>query len=146
MRRVVILAVSCLLLAGCAQEPTQTLPIDDGLGVPLPMPIGPEEPILLVAPQASLGDSAVMKGTIGVNAVGCVTLDEALLVAPFGSTIEDSVIAVAGYGSFALGDDASFTGGIAEDTPAAEVDEAYLGCIPGEVETVSIVTVAPRAR
>ena len=149
MRRLALLAVASLLLAGCAssEAPIGDAPIgDDGMGVPLPMPVGPEQPILLVAPQASGGDSALIEGTLGVNAVNCVTLDDALLVAPFGSTIEDSVIAIAAYGSFAIGDEVSLGGGLTEELPIAEVDGAYLGCVPGEADTVSIVFVAPRAR
>ena len=144
MRRLAVIALACLALAGCANAEA---PIgDDGLGVPLPMPVSPEDPILLVAPQGGGGDSAVIEGALDVNAVACITIDDALLVAPFGSTIDGSVVSIAGYGSFGVGDEVSLGGGLSEDVPIAEVDGAYLGCVPGEVETVSIVTVAPRAR
>ena len=144
MRRVAVIALACLALAGCSSTET---PVDDGKGVPLPMPIeegiGGEIPVtLLVAPEADGGDGALLTGTLGLNYANCVTVDDSLLVAPFGSKVDGEVISLAGYGSYAMGDEVSIGGGLIE-LPVADLDPEYAVCAPPDVETVSIWFTAP---
>jgi len=145
MRRVAVVALACLALAGCASTEQ---PVDDGMGVPLPMPIedgiGGEIPMtLLVSPKADGGDSALMTGMLGLNYANCVTVNDSLLIAPFGSKVDGEVISLAGYGSYAIGDEVSVGGGVNESVPVADLDPEYAVCAPPDVATVSIWFAAP---
>lgn len=147
MRAVIGLA-AVLLLAGCAPPaPTDPGLIDDGMGVPLPMPIGPEAaPILLTAPPADIGDGAIIEGTLGVNALNCVTIDEYIVVAPAGSLADESAVSIAGYGSYALGDVVKLGGGYGDGYDVVKGNPDYLQCVPGDDVTADFVFIAPRAR
>lgn len=56
---------------------------------------------------------ALMSGRLGVDALGCVTLDDDALVVPRGSTLEDDgrKVSIKGVGTFPLGNDLPPTGG-----------------------------------
>jgi hypothetical protein len=146
MKRVTAVAVAaaCLLLAGCTGTPQP----DDVPAVPLPMPIedgigGEIPPTLLIAQKAESGDSALVPGVLGFNYANCVTLGDSLLVAPAGSQIDGDVVSLAGYGSYAIGDEIEVGGGLTEAYPIADLDPLYAVCAPPDVTTVSIVFVAP---
>jgi hypothetical protein len=144
MRRIAAIVVACGLLAGC----TSTPPAEElGDPVPLPMPIddgigGEIPPTLLTSPKAEGGDGALVSGVLGFNYANCVLLGESLLVAPFGSKIEGEVVSLAGYGSYAIGDEVSVGGGISE-ARIADLAPEYAVCAPPDVETVSIVFASP---
>jgi len=145
MKRLMIVALASLLLVGCSSTPAP----EDAPAVPLPMPIdegigGEIPPTLLVAPEAEGGDLALLTGVLGFNYANCVTLNDSLLVAPAGSRIDGDVVALAGYGSYSIGDEVSVGGGMNEAYPIADLDPTYAVCAPPDVTTVSIVFVAPK--
>ena len=148
MKRLLLVAASCLLLAGCSSTAP---PVDDGLGVPLPQPIEPGgggevAPILLTAPFAEPGAGSVIEGELGVNIFDCVTVDDRLLVAPLGSTVDGTTIAVAGYGSFAIGDAISIAGTTSDAVTVADLADEFSFCIPGDDTTTDLAYIAPKGR
>ena len=148
MRRVAVVALAALALAGCAST---ELPVDDGLGVPLPMPVeegigGEIPPTLLVAPETSAGYDALVSGELALNVFNCVTIDGQLLVAPAGSMIEGTTVSLAGYGSFELGDPVSQLAGGEETIAVADATPEQIACIPGDDTEVTYTVVSPVAR
>jgi len=152
MRKLALLAAACLMLTGCASQ-IQPVgpPADDGLGVPLPQPIEPGiggevAPTLLTSRLAEPGEGTVVEGVLGVNIFDCVTVDDRLLVAPIGSTVEGNAIALAGYGSFAIGDSISLAGATSDDVVLADLADEFSFCTPGDDTTVDLAYLTSKGR
>ena len=148
MKRLAIVALACLALAGCGSNEA---PVDDGMGVPLPMPIeegiGGEIPVtLLVSPETGEGFEALVSGELALNVFNCVTLDGQLLVAPAGSVIEGTTVSLAGYGSFELGTSVSKLTGGEETIAVADATAEQIACIPGDDTEVTFTVVSPTTK
>ena len=148
MRRLAVVAIATLLLAGCSSDAP---PVDDGLGVPLPQPIEPGAggevtPILLTSPFAEIEDATTVDGELVINVFGCVAVGDRLLVAPLGSTVDGQVISIAGYGSSSIGDAVSFAGGMSDDVPIADLGDEFAFCVPGDDTTADLAYIAPKGR
>ena len=69
--------------------------------------------VLVVGPDATEKMQASLSGTLGTNENGCVSLDGAVIVAPYGSTISEDgqFVSLEGVGKFGLGETLPPTGG-----------------------------------
>jgi hypothetical protein len=96
--RIALALTGLLALSGCASATAAVS--DDGV-------------VLVVSRDSDARMQALVSGTVGVTDTGCIALDDAVLVAPEGSTIsaDGETVSLTGVGEFRLGDSLPGTGG-----------------------------------
>lgn len=98
----------------------------------------PSRLTLVTEPRPSEGGmDAIVSGVLGVNDLGCVTIDGGdaphVLIAPYGSTAaDDETVDLVGLGRFTIGDSVRGAGGWL-DVPAREPAPEFVApCLPAD--------------
>jgi hypothetical protein len=94
---------------------------------------------------------ANVTGTLDVNVHGCLVVDDALLIAPFGSTTRgsledgDLVVELLGYPPLTLGEIVTAGGATYHERSATALDEVpEVGrCVDSDVTTIAYAVIAP---
>ncbi len=130
----VLVVVAVGALSGCRDDEGATGAAAD------PSP----RPTLLVNDDPGGFFEAIVSGATGLNAQGCVTIGDRLVVAPEGSRVDDDAetVHLTGYAPFTLGDDVELGGG-QEDLPVEDAHPEDVACSEAGVDTVRVAVVAP---
>lgn len=102
---------------------------------------GTASPRILTAEQGG-HFLALLSGVLGVNELGCVTLDDEIVVAPIGSTVSGMTVRLPGYPDLTLGT-AVEVGGGHESYPVEAAPAGLAGCTPDGSSEVAVAVIAP---
>jgi hypothetical protein len=157
--RAVALAGTAAFLAGCTDAANDPLPSTEvegeATGAAAPTTdaqVGGSDVTLLLQEEDARGwHEANVTGTIGVNEQGCVVVDGALLIAPFGSTTrgslatDDVVIELVGFPPMPLGETLTAAGATYHEPQTAAEDAVpqIAECIDPDADTINYSVIAP---